>query len=108
MRTKIAVILLSVLLLSPIFALGSETRYSYRPEAGYVPDAETAIAIAVAVWTSIYGRKQIESEKPYKAVLIGGTWHVSGSLPAGYDVGGVAEAEIAKEDGRILRVIHGK
>ena len=108
MRTKIAVILLSVLLLSPIFALGSETRYSYRPEAGYVPDAETAIAIAVAVWTSIYGREQIESEKPYKAVLIGRTWHVSGSLPAGYDVGGVAEAEIAKDDGRILRVIHGE
>ena len=107
MRTKIAVILLSVLLLSPIFALGSETRYSYRPEAGYVPDAETAIAIAVAVWTPIYGREQIESEKPYKAVLIGGMWHVSGSLPAGY-LGGVAEAEIAKDDGRILRVIHGQ
>jgi hypothetical protein len=55
----------------------------------------------------IYGRDEIEKEKPYKTVLRDGIWYVSGSLPAGY-VGGVAEAEIAKDDGRILRVSHGK
>ncbi len=81
---------------------------NYKPSAGYVPDEETAIKIAVAVWTPIYGKKQIEKEKPYKAYLMNGVWYVSGSLPKGYIKGGVAEAEIAKSDGRIIKIIHGK
>jgi hypothetical protein len=61
----------------------------------YVPDEQTAIAIAVAVWIPIYGRKQIESEKPSKATLKNGIWTVTGTLPEGYD-GGTAVAEIAQ------------
>jgi len=76
-----------------------------QPRKGYVPDEQTAIAIAVAVWTPIYGKAQIESEKPYKAKLSNGVWTVEGSLPEGYD-GGTAVAEISQEDGRILKVIH--
>ena len=72
-----------------------------------VPDQETAIRIAVAVWTPIYGKKQIESEKPYKATLKNEVWYITGSLPEGW-LGGVAEAEIAKDDGCIIRVSHGK
>jgi len=72
---------------------------------GYVPDEQTAIAIAVAVWTPIYGKAQIENEKPYKARLSNGVWTVMGSLPAGYN-GGTAVAEISQADGRILKVIH--
>jgi hypothetical protein len=78
---------------------------SLTPQNGYVPDEQTAIAIAVAAWIPIYGRAQIESEKPYKATLKDGVWTVTGTLPPGYD-GGTAVAEIAQADGRILRVIH--
>jgi hypothetical protein len=74
---------------------------------GYVPDAETAIAVAVAVWNPIYGKEQIEKEKPYKASLSNGVWTVEGSLPEGH-IGGVAEIDISKDDCKILRVIHGK
>ena len=74
---------------------------------GYVYKEETAINIAVSVWSEIYGKEMIEKEKPYKATLKNGTWYVTGSLPEGM-VGGVAEAEIAKDDGRIIRVTHGK
>jgi hypothetical protein len=81
------------------------TQANYKPEEGYVPDEETAIAIAVAVWNPIYGKKQIESEKPYHASLKNGVWTVTGSLPEGSD-GGTAIAEISKDNGRILRVIH--
>jgi hypothetical protein len=81
---------------------------NYKPIAGYVPDEETAIKIAVAVWTPIYCKKQIEKEKPYKAILKNGVWYVSGSLPKDYITGGVAEAEITKSDGRIIKIIHGK
>ncbi len=80
---------------------------SYIPTKGFVPDAVTAIRIAVAVWTPIYGEKQIRSEKPFKARLRRGVWTVTGSLPEEW-VGGVAEADIAQKDGRILRVIHGE
>ena len=77
------------------------------PPQGLVPDAKTAIAIAVAVWTPIYGEKQIASEKPYTVKLANGQWTVTGSLPKGW-LGGVAIAVIAKSDGRVLRVSHGK
>ena len=80
---------------------------TYMPPAGYVPDAATAIKIAVAVWEPIYGRKQIQGQKPFHATLRGGVWTVHGSLPPN-TVGGVAEADISKRDGRVLRVIHGK
>lgn len=101
------VLLLFCLSFGDVF--GQETeQHTYKPPAGYVPDQETAIKIAIVVWTPIYGKDQIEKEKPYKAVLIDGIWHVSGTLPTGYITGGVAEAEIAKNDGRIIRITHGK
>ena len=83
---------------------------SYKPPSGYVPDAATAISIAVAVWSQIYGEKQIESEKPYVATLTGEIWTVVGTFhcpAARHCVGGVALAEISKQDGTILRVVHG-
>lgn len=81
------------------------TQSNYKPKNGYVSDEETAIAIAVAVWNPIYGKQQIESEKPYQANLKNGVWRVTGSLPKGAD-GGTAIAEISKDDGRILKIIH--
>jgi len=91
---------------SPMFS-AEQSDHNVRPSAGYVPDAETAIRIALAVWEPIYGREQIERQKPYRATLQNGVWVVAGSLPPGWR-GGVAVAEIAKRDGKILRVSHGK
>ena len=81
--------------------------HNVRPPQGLVPDAKTAITIAVAVWSPIYGDKQISSEKPYVATLADGKWTVTGSLPKGW-VGGTAIAVISKSDGQVLRVSHGK
>ena len=85
----------------------SASQANYKPKNGYVPNEETAIAIAVAVWTPIYGKATIAGEKPYKATLKNGVWIVTGSLPEGY-VGGTAEASISRDTGCILRVIHSK
>ncbi len=88
---------------------GQEPEDGYVPDDGFVPSKEVAIKIAVAVWEPIYGAEKIAKEKPYRAALAGGVWTVEGSLPKGAGVkGGVALAKIAKKDGRILRVIHGK
>ena len=84
----------------------------FRPPHGYVPDAKTAVRIAVAVWSPIYGEKQIQSEKPFLATLNQGVWTVKGSLPParhGFTVvGGTALAKISQQDGRVLFVMHGK
>jgi hypothetical protein len=80
--------------------------HSYASAEGYVPDAETAVKIAEAVWLPIYGERVLE-KRPFKARLNGEIWTVEGSLPKGR-LGGVPLAEIRKSDGAILRVSHGK
>jgi len=86
---------------------------STPPKDGYVPDAGTAVKIAVVVWTRVYGEREIAAEKPYRATLKDGVWTVQGSLPenghgAPQFVGGVAYAEIAQKDGCILAIGHGE
>ena len=80
---------------------------AFVPEAGFVPDEETAIRIAVAVWEPIYGKENIAHETPYRAALKNGVWQVNGSLPLGM-AGGTAFAAISKKDGTVLSVFHGK
>jgi hypothetical protein len=82
--------------------------HNCKPIDGYVPDEETAIKIAVAVWSKIYGKNHIAEQKPYIASFKDGIWHISGTLPPKYDLGGTAYAEIIKESGKIIRVSHGK
>ena len=73
-----------------------EPRFS--PPTALVPDAKTAIAIAVAIWTPIYGKEKVESERPYNAELRQDNWTVTGTLPP-HLLGGVAKAVIAKSVG---------
>lgn len=103
------ILLISAALALVTFGVSSQTPsdHSYKPSQGYVPDAATAITIAVAVWEPIYGVEKISNQKPYVAVLLNGVWKVRGSLPSQY-IGGTAEAEISKDDGKILRVSHGQ
>lgn len=84
----------------------AESHHSYVPSAGFVPNEVTAIAIARAVWVPIYGSDVLKQE-PFKAELRKEVWHVEGSLPEGF-LGGVAEIEIEKKTGQILRVSHGQ
>jgi hypothetical protein len=42
---------------------------SYVSPDGFVPNAATAIAIAEAILIPIYGRAQIEAERPFSATL---------------------------------------
>jgi hypothetical protein len=97
----------ALLVFGVAFVGATESKHTYMPPAGCVPDAATAIKIAVAVWEPIYGREHIAQKKPFHATLHDGIWSVRGSLPNGW-LGGVPEAEISKRDGRILRVNHGK
>jgi hypothetical protein len=107
-KFSLVYVLISFLTVSCLTLQTDQTKnHNYKPEEGYVSNEETAIKIAVAIWIPIYGEEEIESQKPYNAVLINGVWYVTGSLPEGW-LGGVAEAEITKDDGRILRISHGE
>lgn len=92
------------------------------PENGYVPDAKTAVKIAEAVLSPIYGERHIKSQRPFWATLKEDTWLVQGTLYCSdnfFDFitevvffwkkkcqGGTAEVEISRESGKILRHIH--
>jgi hypothetical protein len=90
-----------------------------QPATGLVkvPDSATAVSIAEKALAKIYGKRQIESERPFKASLSNGVWHVGGTLyckdrhgnvVTGRCVGGVAMADIRQSDGHVLRTSHGK
>jgi hypothetical protein len=79
----------------------------YQPADGFVPDQATAIAIALAVWEPVYGKKNVAEEAPYQATLKNGRWTVTGTLPKG-SVGGTATAVIDKINGRIIKMYHTK
>jgi hypothetical protein len=101
-KGKVAI---SILILALAAAIAGDVPYAgMKPKEGFVPDAKTAIKIAVAVWEPIYGENKIANEKPYRArLLTNAVWKVEGSLPP-TTLGGVATAFIAKEDGRIIHV----
>ena len=98
------ILVASVLAITAGLLLGASD-FGYAPKDGFVPNEETAIKIAVAVWSPIYGGKKIADEAPYSVKLRDGIWIVQGSVPPGH-LGGAAYAEIAKSDGRIVRVTH--
>jgi hypothetical protein len=81
-----------------------EHEHNVRPEAGYVPDADTAMKIAEAVWLPIYGARVL-TLRPLRARLEGDVWIVEGSLPT-LTPGGTPLAKISKRTGEILRISH--
>ncbi len=79
----------------------------YVPKAGFVPDEQTAKAIAEAVLLPIMGQRAVDLEKPFRAELRGGVWVVTGHLNRDW-VGGVAEVRIDRAKGTILHFEHGQ
>lgn len=108
MKLKLVMVLFAVTATVIAVAATPSSGPTFTPRNGFVPDAATARRIAEAVWIPIYGEEHIAAEKPFKVSLNGDVWTVTGKdLPPG-TAGGVAEADISKIDGRILRVIHGQ
>ena len=90
-----------------IFILLLWCQQVWSAETSLVPNAETAIKIAIAIWSPIYGEKNIKNKAPYKTVLLSGIWYVEGSLPEGYK-GGVPLIQIKKSNSQVIKVSHGK
>lgn len=105
---RMLILMISVVSISFfVWIAPSAQEHSYVPPDGFVPNKETAIRIAAAVWIPIYGEDNIKKQAPYNTQLVNGAWIVTGTLPKN-SIGGVAYIELLKKDGRILRVSHGE
>lgn len=90
-----------------INGINCKTISNMKKSTDFVPNQETAIKIAEAIWLPIYGEKVLMS-KPYIAILKDSTiWVVEGTLPQGMK-GGTPYIEINKKDCKIIKVTHGK
>ncbi|HUO14956.1 MAG TPA: NTF2 fold immunity protein [Verrucomicrobiae bacterium] len=93
-------------------------QHSQTPSSIRVPDAATAVAIAEPALVKVYGKRQIDYEKPLIAALENGIWNIHGSLccPGNKGertcdercAGGVAELKLPERDGKVLSISHSK
>ena len=102
-RTLYAVTMFGVLLGASAKAQVPRSNESYVPPQGMVPNKETAVRIADAVLTPIYGEIVVERERPYSVTLRRGIWIVKGKVHPG--PGGNLLIEISKRTGCIIRVL---
>ena len=78
----------------------------YFPEEGFISTAEIAFQVAESILNKIYGKGNIEEQKPFSINLENDIWIVKGTLYS--RKGGVAYMEIRKNNGEILKVHHGR
>ena|ERR1700744_4566088 len=69
----------------------------------YVPNEETAIKVAEAIWFPILG-DLLKQEKPFTAHLSGNIWLVKGTAPDS-SFGGPITIEIRKSDCKIISLM---
>ncbi|SHF88137.1 NTF2 fold immunity protein [Flavobacterium fluvii] len=72
-----------------------------------VKSSNTAIKIAEAVLFEIYGKANIEEQKPYEKYLIKNYWVISGTLPE-RSKGGTFLIIIDAKNAQVLKITHGK
>jgi hypothetical protein len=89
--------LLSLVVLASLACGQPSQPSSVVPKAGFVPDVVTAVSIAEAVLIPVYGRDVVASERPFKAVLKGGVWVVTGTVPCEGPPGGPPALEVQQK-----------
>jgi len=72
-----------------------------------IEDSTTAINVAEPILFKIYGKENIQSEKPYETYLINNYWVITGTLPED-SVGGTFLIIIDARNSQVLRITHGK
>lgn len=72
-----------------------------------IKDNLTATNVAESILFEIYGKNNIERQKPYEIYLIEKYWVISGTLPKGYK-GGTFLIIIDATNSKILKITHGK
>lgn len=84
----------------------SAKQFNALNEITIIPDKETAIEIAEKILFKVYGKENIEEQKPYEIYLIDGYWIMFGTLH--YDVGGTFLIVMDSKNGEVINIGHGK
>jgi hypothetical protein len=82
-------------------------RNSHAGNKPLVADAEVAQAIHRAIAGAVYGSKEIDGQRPFRAVRSGEFWVVYGCLPRDM-LGGVAVTVIRASNGEIVSIMRGQ
>jgi hypothetical protein len=72
-----------------------------------IKDSVTAIKIAQPILFDIYGKENIEKQKPFEIYLLENYWVISGTLPEDY-LGGTFLIIIDARNSQIIKITHGK
>ncbi|RKR05201.1 NTF2 fold immunity protein of polymorphic toxin system component [Flavobacterium sp. 90] len=72
-----------------------------------IKDSVTAIKVAEPILIDIYGKENIEKQKPYETYLLENYWVISGTLPADYS-GGTFLIIIDARNSQVIKITHGK
>jgi hypothetical protein len=72
-----------------------------------IKDSNTAIKVAEPILFEIYGKSNIEEQKPYETYLIGNYWVLNGTLVIG-SLGGTFLIVIDARNSKVIKIIHGK
>ena len=91
-----------------IYADGVDPNGVYNRPNGVIPNDSLAVEMAKIVLFPIYGRKNIEYQRPYQVTLVNNElWYVKGSLPE-KAAGGTFCIMINKSDGKVRGIFHEK
>jgi hypothetical protein len=88
-------------------ALSDSTLHNVIGAKPILTDSAKAIKFAEFVLFDIYGKDNIEIQKPYDIFHIDSYWLISGILPKGY-VGGTFLIIMDSRNSQIIRLTHGK
>jgi hypothetical protein len=95
-----------------VVVTGTPASETYRPNYseflrlnGVIPDGDTAVAVAEAIFEPVFGKEYSSKFVPYHARFNDGVWTVYGTLKQG-SRGGTPMLKIQKSDGKVLEVWH--
>ncbi len=81
------------------------TDKSALPSQGVIPNEDTAVKVAEALFIPIFGADEVAKYSPYHARFKDGLWTVYGTLKSG-SRGGTPQMTIQKKDGKVIEVWH--
>src|SRR5262247_1703183 len=102
MRNCICLLTIAALCLSSA-SLAQNVPKIFECNGGVVSDKETAIRIAEAILSPVYGEKAIREQQPYQVTLKDGKWTVDGTVPPGF-VRGSFHIVILQSDARVVEI----